>query len=331
MSSNATPSAFGWDFQVNAAIVLMLENIKEAKSVRVEGKKEDIEITFNDNSKIYSQAKSVVNAEDYTNVRSKLRKAIKTMNEAADDRTKKLIYVTNSPNPFNIENTMYAFYKETILSYIDLPIECKSIIDKYIREDENTNIDIKKLKIKIIPFFTDDLTERYKVIKTDIDDFLYTLNRRETMGMGKELLDIWQLEFAHNSTKSDFKIEISKKDLVWSIIVKSTQLYEDSSELDEYDDGLIEEIIRHYNDLIEDKSGKFEIITKVISDYNDYKKPNKKIYIEEFSYEKKEEYIRLFNLQNSDDEVNEILAIIITKKIINNRYLINEIYKKVNL
>lgn len=42
MSRNATPSSFGWDFQVNAAIVLMLENIKAIKSVRVEGRKEDI-------------------------------------------------------------------------------------------------------------------------------------------------------------------------------------------------------------------------------------------------------------------------------------------------
>ncbi len=28
---NASPSAFGWDFQVDSAMLLMLENIKEAK------------------------------------------------------------------------------------------------------------------------------------------------------------------------------------------------------------------------------------------------------------------------------------------------------------
>ena len=42
---NASASAFGWDFQANAAILLMLENIQEAEMVRVEGKDEDIEIT----------------------------------------------------------------------------------------------------------------------------------------------------------------------------------------------------------------------------------------------------------------------------------------------
>ena len=45
---NASASAFGWDFQVNAAILLMLENIEKAEKIRVEGKDEDIEITLND-------------------------------------------------------------------------------------------------------------------------------------------------------------------------------------------------------------------------------------------------------------------------------------------
>ena len=54
---NASPSAFGWDFQVNAAILLMLENIREADKVRVEGADEDIEITLKDKTKIYFQVK----------------------------------------------------------------------------------------------------------------------------------------------------------------------------------------------------------------------------------------------------------------------------------
>jgi len=44
---NATPSAFGWDFQVNAAIVIMLDNIKEMTSIRLEGD-EDIEVNLYD-------------------------------------------------------------------------------------------------------------------------------------------------------------------------------------------------------------------------------------------------------------------------------------------
>ena len=41
----ATSVLFGFDFQANAAIVLMLENIKDMSSIRLEGS-EDIEINL---------------------------------------------------------------------------------------------------------------------------------------------------------------------------------------------------------------------------------------------------------------------------------------------
>lgn len=55
----ANATLFGFDFQRNAAIVLMLENIKELKSVRLEGNEEDIEISLNDGQKILAQAKAI--------------------------------------------------------------------------------------------------------------------------------------------------------------------------------------------------------------------------------------------------------------------------------
>lgn len=43
-SRRANSVLFGFDFQVNAAIVLMLENMKEMDSLRLESDLEDIEI-----------------------------------------------------------------------------------------------------------------------------------------------------------------------------------------------------------------------------------------------------------------------------------------------
>ena len=45
-SRRANAVLFGFDFQRNAAIVLMLENIKDLRSVRLEGNEEDIELTL---------------------------------------------------------------------------------------------------------------------------------------------------------------------------------------------------------------------------------------------------------------------------------------------
>ena len=39
--TNAASVEFGWDFQHNAGIMIMLMNIKDAKSIKIEGKSED--------------------------------------------------------------------------------------------------------------------------------------------------------------------------------------------------------------------------------------------------------------------------------------------------
>lgn len=91
-NTNASPTIFGFDFQVNAAIVLMLENIKNLKKLRLEGATEDIELTLNNGKKVFAQAKSVVNASTvFNNVWANLRKAIGTLSSADGEDVDKLI------------------------------------------------------------------------------------------------------------------------------------------------------------------------------------------------------------------------------------------------
>lgn len=144
----------------------MLENIKLVKSVRVEGKKEDIELLLENEKYIYAQAKSVMWIVDYVNVRSKLRAGLETLNDDAMlCDFQKLIYVTNSPNPFNIESTMSSFYGRSRLSYHDLPQPRKEIIDNKTSNKTLKYINKLELEIHVIPFFTDDFLQRYRVIK----------------------------------------------------------------------------------------------------------------------------------------------------------------------
>jgi len=332
MSRNATPSSFGWDFQINAAIVLMLENIKIIKSVRVEGRKEDIELLLESKKNIYAQAKSVMRIDDYRNVRKKLKAGLETLNDdAAHQDYHKLIYVTNSPNPFNLDNTMSAFYGRSRLSYNDLPQVCKDIIDNEIANKPLQYIDKSNLEIHVIPFFTDDFQQRYRVIKDSVDKFLFELNNN-TRGMADELLEIWQHEFFQNCTQGDLDLVIKKKDLMWSIIVLQSQLHPEHTFLEEYDDGAVEEIIRSYRYLINNRCEKFEFISQVLFDYQNFKsdeKGNKKV--AEFIVAKYDDYKQVFELNGIRDEVQEIVVKIILQKIITNRFLANDIAKKVNL
>ena len=76
-SRRANAVLFGFDFQVNAAIVLMLENITELDSIRLEGK-EDIELKLADGQEILAQAKAVEkSSSDFNHVRENLKKALK--------------------------------------------------------------------------------------------------------------------------------------------------------------------------------------------------------------------------------------------------------------
>ncbi|HGA1133669.1 TPA: hypothetical protein ACIRFQ_001812 [Streptococcus suis] len=61
-SSNATPSAFGWDFQANLGLYLIMdEDLKQIKKFKIEGETEDIEIYYRDTTERkpkFIQAKS---------------------------------------------------------------------------------------------------------------------------------------------------------------------------------------------------------------------------------------------------------------------------------
>ncbi|MDU6631116.1 MAG: hypothetical protein E6496_12105, partial [Lachnoanaerobaculum sp.] len=139
---NASPSAFGWDFQANAAILLMLENIREADKVRVEGADEDIEITLKDKTKIYSQVKSVIKQDDFSNINEKLTAALETLNlDSQNGDGSRFTYITNSPNPFNNQKTMWAFTGRTHLYFDELPDVCQQKIQNILVSKGYSHLD----------------------------------------------------------------------------------------------------------------------------------------------------------------------------------------------
>ena len=66
-SSNASQDVFGFDFQINATIFLLLDNIKEVKTVRMEGASEDIELTMNDGNQYNGPLVKTTSAKNIVN------------------------------------------------------------------------------------------------------------------------------------------------------------------------------------------------------------------------------------------------------------------------
>ena len=335
---NASASDFGWDFQHNAAIVLVLKNIKnDFKSVRVEGATEDIEINFNDGEISYIQAKASESPEQDTNVKSKLEKALESLNDASrQSNVKSLVFTTNNHiYPFNHAKKDKDPYisGRTSLKYSELSANSQKIIDGIIKNKKLSNIKIKKekLSVEVIPFYGDDDDNRYKEIYKSVENFMDDVANRNIAK--KQILEKLQLKFQKNASKKDVNITLTKEDIVWCIIAvicdSGNEFVTDEMIDEEFDGdyGLRDSVKEKYGFVIEDSSHKFQLISKVFAEYQKYKMLDKtKKYID---------FIKLnWNLftdyfTDVESDQQKMLIYMILGKIFNNRSVINNIRENV--
>ena len=329
----ASHVTFGFDFQVNAAIVLMLENIKDMKSLRLEGNYEDIELLMDDGQYILAQAKSVVNASsDFRNVRSNIKKSLRTLSEGSYNKSiKQLIFITNSPNPFNDQESMSAFYGNAKRDYNTLPPSAKALVDEYL-QNIDTPLDTNKLRVQILPFETDNNDEKYKVVKQAIDDFIGQLNIN-IYGIGKRLLQVWHNDIFINSTNANADISLTKKSIMWPIIVIATDIAQyDDDFMNEFDESLYDEIVHAYKDLIDSCCERYDFFAKVLKDYTmfEYAGNNSQKCVN-FAKTKWTDYLSEFDIDGIDNDTKEGLAKIVLYSIVRRRITIDNIRKGVNL
>lgn len=330
----ADAGMFGFDFQVNAAIVLMLENIKTLSSVRLEGNEEDIVLTLDNKKKILAQAKAVQNgSSDFRNVRANLKKALTTLSEGAQSAdVDKLIFITNSANPFNDDSSRSVFYAPTRRKFSDLPPSAQTIIQEYLSEIAQP-LNTDNFVIQVFNFETDDDKERYKVVMQEVNDFIGRLSTTSP-GIGRRLLDIWQNRIFENGSKKDASITVTKKGIIWPLIVLETDIskYDDEYE-DLFDIGVYEEVTRRYQTVIDDCCERVDFFTKILYDYREFKsvKKNSKEKNIDFIQTTWEQYKTEFMDPSIDDETLEALTQIILYNVLRRRKLIESIRREVNL
>ena len=324
---------FGFDFQVNAAIVLMLENIKSLCTLRLESTNEDIDIELHNGKHILAQAKSIVNSStDFRNVRNNLKKALKSLSEGSKKvETEKLIFITNSPNPLNESASHDQFWGPSRRSFDQLPKSAKTIINKYLTKIEQP-LNVNQFVIQVIPFETDVESEQYKAVAKVIDDFIGDL-KLDIPGIGKQLHRLWRNEVFKNGTKKDTNIILSKKNLIWPIIVITTDIERiDRDFTEQFDSGLFDEVVRRFREVIDSCCERVEFFTKILFDFNSYQytgKPNEKT----ISFVKGHwrNYATELEGCGIDSETVEALSKVIVYNVIRRRYEINRIKREVSL
>ena len=243
--NDASSSAFGWEFQINAGIYLFLHYINEVQLVAVESKFQDIEMVLSDKT-LYAQAKALQDEQTINTENTKLRDAIVSLAKVNTNDGDILLYISNLRTPIDGEkdkfrNDIVAFSQchPDLQSYIRKQVE--TVIDKIKRKLTQKGLsDAKKKKNEVLlerlinfdyehfyiasiyPFAQTD--NRYKIIEEKIVKVLTNKMGFESLyatGLVKRVLNHWQQTLRFNASivdKKNVRKFIDKKDFVWTVI-----------------------------------------------------------------------------------------------------------------
>ncbi len=263
VDTNASPSAYGWCFQVGAGIKLMLDNVKEFISMKLEGSSDDIEISLN-SGKIYAQAKSVTQIGDQRSASTNLNNALHLLSQDVKNGDAiKLVYITNIANPLT-SSMPSAFQYGSSYDFSVLPLDAQEKIADKVENKFPT----EKFQLHILNFFGEG-DNKFSSIKEKISEFL-----REAIddpSYNKQLLNNWFETFMVNaSDKPDNlkKLELTKKQVIFPVIILviDPPISEtDFTKVCEHDN--YGEIIQEFRKTINRNASDYEFISEVVGDY----------------------------------------------------------------
>jgi len=286
-SRNARAPVFGWIFQSSAGLYLLLDCIENAISLKMEGKTEDIEITLEDKSIIYAQAKSVENPNDTKNVKSKLKLALTSLSECVDP-INKLIYVTNIPNPLESEHPKHYEYSRT--SYNSFFEEDKQLILDLLNKNGKANFPTAKFEIVNFKFFGEEDSQRYSEILNKTREFLN--KAKVPREQAEAILTEWKAQLMNNNAQ---RTNLSKADILFPLILVTIERQDLSGRYNDVCNlGIYDETISRYSEFIHNTPRRTDFFLQVCGLYqkqypqggdniNDFVIKNWQKFIDEFS------------------------------------------------
>ncbi|MGU7943418.1 hypothetical protein ACS6X2_08760 [Streptococcus suis] len=277
-SSNATPSAFGWDFQANLGLYLIMdEDLKQIKKFKIEGETEDIEIYYRDTTERkpkFIQAKSQENPISDGTTSKHLSNALSSLLQVVtkvSGEYSELIYGTNIEIPIRARVKQKLFEGNRIkLYYKELPEQFQTKIDGIVDVSEITSEELMSFKERFsileISFYGQDNETRYKVVQEKVTSKLRSLGIEQYKC--NRIFYYFQKEFIQNASK---RVEYSIEDLGLTIILFSFEDEENWSfnNLD-IPEELISRIKAEFSNYILEKQLDFQFISQLVGDYKKY-------------------------------------------------------------
>lgn len=369
ISNDASASVFGYLFQAKVALWLFLRNIKDAKSVKVETKNQDIEIIFDDRTD-FIQVKAQQSYSTNDNARQKLKAAIISLSRTVSSGNDKLVYVNNFKTPLLINDDLQI--RMGLCSYNNLSSEQKEIVNNCFSEIiTSLDDDINKIKQKkaIGNTAKDDFSiNKLNTVKRLISGFdkeklmfgnIYPCSEREensllseigyilaNLGINidgsivlKNIYDDWIKILTVSEQIRDIQINkarklITKEVFSWSIA--SETLNENFN----YDRMVELHVLRQIHSydkqrvckLVEDGLFDLEnwiICNKIINEFTEFCDNNKNKYDYDFINSCWSKYLDDLSPDDEEDDVREALARYKIYQIVNKQRVIIDIQKKV--
>lgn len=346
LNRNASSVNYGFQFQINVAIYFMFSYLKDIKNIKVEGEKEDIEVSLADNTKYMIQAKSqTVDLYNNSGNSQKLKKALLSLAEADNSNVKYLFYASNMLNPLNTTTNEFDNNGVTIKKYTELSPVSKNKIDmqieKNLKENHNENkykIDKNKLVIIRIPFFGEFDAEKYKYIYEEAKTVLSMMSDT-LIGKHQTIVKYCESKFLNNGSENP-KIKITKEEFCnWIILIEieSMDLSNDNLKIG-IDETEYYTAYQQYKNFIDKKASSYESYIKVYSLYN-RKIKNKYITISDFVKNERLELYNYFfeNHLTNESEITDnnkldvYVSQIISYAILKKKSIIDKITKGANL
>lgn len=341
-ATNASPSAFGWQFQVESGIYLMLLSLSKNQCLNIEGYEQDVEILRKNGSYLIAQAKSSkdyfepfeqADKDGYSHkVKSHLRKGVKGLLASHEALSKKrakveeIIYISNFHKPFGHKGSR-CWNECERRKYDELePYEQQAL--KNVLEGVDCAV-IDKLWVHSLPFEgCCDFETAHKWVLHYVRKLLRELGLSEVHA--ERYLEKIHTLCSYSTTDVKFKCHV--EDFVWSAVAYGLE-FDDSvfpkcfPAFDEIK--TVEYIKEKYNSIIQSTTSRFSICNAVMSLFEG----------KEYNCESQKERVRRFMDEhygmlddiippNMEEEESVALKKYIMYQIITSRYILNKANSK---
>lgn len=321
VNRSANASWNGDNFQIVAAISLLVDNIYDFTFIKCEHEIEDIVVGFADGSIIAAQSKASFDVES-SHALDYFDKGLLTLTEASESyNCRKQIYITNIDTMLGSSTNTKDFLEYRTIWFDELSRENRDIIkSRKLGWKVTSSFGIQHLK------YTGENKEKW--IRTKVRDVLREIDSLRSLNTNR-VFDQWKIYLSYNSGERNRNIVCNREKMIWGIIVQRVDSI-DSDICDESDDDY-SEVVDRYSDTIDSLTGEFPIFSRICGDFIRYRLSNPDCDYSQYSESQWEKYHDIVDNLDIENRLESKVLKVLIQMVLRRSELINNIRQELNV